>query len=213
VKKPWVACWSPNQRQIRRSRGVSSCNLANQHEEILNSSADWAIGPNLDWAKMHTQVGMRTFLLTRNCALPNCVCANYLIFNHILQSPLANNQQCNRMSDAKNSPDLTFVHSIAATTTVLWAKGVKLFWKILPWILCFKGKKLGTLQRDIYTSIYHLYMDYIMACFGAIWVSIWGTTTKLSCRVLAKSISRSPGKEVTVFQAKKHRTEKHESNI
>ena len=43
-------------------------------------------------------------------------------------------------------------------------------------------EKLGTLQREIYiyiyTSIYYLYMDYIMACFGAIWVNIWGTTTK-----------------------------------
>ena len=59
-------------------------------------------------------------------------------------------------------------------------------------------------------------MDYIMACFrGNMGEYLGNNYLQLSSKVLAKSISRSPSEmEARVgFQAKKHRTEKHKSNI
>ena len=55
-----------------------------------------------------------------------------------------------------------------------------------------------------------------MACFrGNMGEYLGNNYLQLSSKVLAKSISRSPSEmEARVgFQAKKHRTEKHKSNI
>ena len=86
-----------------------------------------------------------------------CLCKSPHFQPHILQSPLANNQQWHWMSDAKNfsRPDIRPQHRSHHNSPVGERCDWRCFGKILPWILCFKGKSwVPFKEREIYIYIH-----------------------------------------------------------